>query len=366
MDPASAGIALQQCDGIGPRTALKILEHYDRLTDLFEEPAGHLRKLGFLSEDSIQLLCDNTFRAKARDEAERIEQLGGRVRVIGHDDYPRRLMRCADLPLVLITKGAADLDALRMVAVVGTRNISDYGRAACTRILEEIAPFGVTIVSGLAYGVDIWAHREALRMGIPTVACLAHGIDRIYPSHHGSEARKMLEAGGALISEFPLGTQPKRENFPERNRIIAGMSDATIVIESDRKGGSMITARIAASYNREVYAVPGRINDRYASGCNALIRGMEAQILLHGAQLAMDLGWKRKEGKKTRQLSLSIDLPEEQQKVFSLLQDGKPMHIDSIAVRTQLGRSALIKALFELEMNGVIRHRPGQQYVMNR
>ncbi len=357
-------IALGMIDGIGPVTALRLIRAMGSARAVFEHNPRELLSTKLIHERSLRDFTDRQLLARAAYEAEQIERLGGHVSSIGSQDYPARLAACEDAPIALFSKGERIWDQNKVIAVVGTRKVTDYGRRACVRLLEQLQPYGVVVVSGLAYGVDICAHREAMRLGLPTIACLAHGLDRIYPSVHAREAQRMLDEGGAWVTDFPVDTRPNRENFPERNRLIAGLADATIVIESDRKGGSMITARLAASYHREVFALPGRIDDPLSAGCNALVRNLEAQILTHGAQIALELGWKRSES-GGKQLNLLPDLVESQQKIYRILQAGRARHVDELQHATGAAYGELAKDLFEMELAGVIRHLPGKRYQLS-
>jgi len=288
------------------------------------------------------------------------------IKVLFYTDaaYPKRLKSCADAPALLYYKGTADLNHARIISIVGTRNATDYGKQLCKELIEDLKGYDVLIVSGLAYGIDICAHKESLRMDIPTVGVFAHGLDRIYPSQNKAVADKML-ANGGWLTDFPSGTVPDRENFPKRNRIVAGIADATIVVEANIKGGALITAEIANSYNRDVFAFPGRITDEYSTGCNFLIRNNKAALLTSGADLAYILGWEKPDGntKQKPQLSLPIDLTTNERLIFETIQQNAgQLGIDDLAIKTALPLSQLAMNLLNLEMQGFVRSLPGKTY----
>lgn len=364
IEPCIDAVMLARCEGIGPATVRKLIEHFGDASTVLRTSATALRTEGKLTDRTIAALADQALRAQCRRDVDEALRLGGRVLVPGDPEFPRRLLRCTDGPTVLYVVGQPELNASRMVSIVGTRQVSSYGREVCDKLIGELAPYGVTVVSGLAYGVDICAHRAALKFGLPTIGCLAHGIQRIYPTDHTTDARHMIESGGGWVSEFAPGVQPVRTNFPERNRVIAGLSDATIVIESGTKGGSMITAHIAASYHREVFAVPGPVTALTSSGCNALIRSLEAILLSHGAQVARELDWE-KGSPVARQLNLMLELTAAQRVVVDRLGSGGPRQVDFLAEDLRAAGFAaaeLPAALIQLEMQGLIRQLPGKRY----
>lgn len=355
-----AAIALARADGIGPTTAQKLMDHFGTAHAVFMAKDTDLKVIG-CQPKLIRSLRDQVNWNMALKEAEEVMNEGGEIHEKGSEGYPKKLMSCADAPIVLYTKGAVNPNMKRVIAIVGTRNSSPYGQQICEQLVRELHAYDVCVVSGLAFGIDIIAHREALNNGMPTIACLAHGIDRIYPSNHIAEAKNMLENGG-WVSEFPPHKKPVRQNFPSRNRIIAGMSDATIIVESNAKGGSMITARIAASYNREVFAVPGPLSSEVSKGPNFLIRNMEAQLLIDGKQVAEELGWEKCK-EPAQQMKLFLDLTDDERGVVDLL-SVKKMHVSLLELA--LKRPAnLSLTLLNLEMRSVIKLYPGQYYGMD-
>ncbi len=307
---------------------------------------------------------------KAEKEAEYAESKGIKCLSIGDKSYPARLKGCCDAPLVLFALGKCDLNARRIVSVVGTRHCSEYGKDICatlTRELSAIAP-GTLIISGLAYGIDINAHRGALAAGLPTVGVLAHGLDRIYPTLHRETARQMLETGG-LVTEFTTGTNPDKQNFVRRNRIIAGLADVTVVVESAAKGGGLITASVADSYGREVCAFPGRISDEFSTGCNRLIMENKARMITSAEDLVKALGWEDKSNPAATvpvELELFPDLNAEEQKIVDALEGCDGKQINLLTVETDIPVSRLMSVLFELEMRGIVRSLNGARYRLNR
>lgn len=306
----------------------------------------------------------------AEREVEYAEKNGIKCLSVGDADYPSRLKECADAPVVLFYKGTANLNARHIIAVVGTRHCTDYGREMCAALTQDLAAIapGTLVISGLAYGIDIHAHRGALKAGLPTVAVLAHGLDRIYPSLHRDTARKMLLDGG-LATEFPTGTNPDKQNFVSRNRIIAGLADATVVVESAEKGGGLITASIAQSYNRDVCAFPGRANDEYSAGCNRMIVENKAQMITSASDLANALCWDcAVVSKPDRSLEPKLfpDLSDDEKRVVSALEGSDGKQINLLTVETNIPVNQLMTMLFKLEMQGVVKSLNGARYKLNK
>lgn len=282
---------------------------------------------------------------------------------ISDPDYPSRLKECDDAPVLFYYKGTANLNAPKILSIVGTRRITDYGRQQTEALIEGLSREypDLLIVSGLAYGVDICAHRNALKYHLPTVGVLAHGLDRIYPPMHRATAVEMLQCGG-LLTDFPSGTDPDRPNFVKRNRIVAGLADATVVVESAEKGGSLITADIAFSYGREVYTFPGRVTDEHSKGCNALIRQNKAGLITCADDLITALGWDLLTYRQPKQTELCFDLTEDETRIVDCLRKEKEQQINELALLLSLPVHQLSPLLFELEMKGVVKNLPGGRY----
>lgn len=301
---------------------------------------------------------------RAESEMEFIEKNKIQCLTYGDEAYPSRLRECEDAPIVLFFKGNLDFNRLHFVSIVGTRRITPYGKLVTDELVRELAAgcLDIVIVSGLAYGVDIRAHRAALANGLPTVAVLAHGLDRIYPYMHRDTAVKMLDNGG-LLTEFLPGTSPERYNFVSRNRIVAGLSDATIVVESAAKGGSLITAELAADYSRDCFAIPGRPSDEYSAGCNNLIRDNKAGLINSADDFLQAMGWATEVRKtKDTQLPLFPQLNEDEKLIVSLLSERGDLHVNTIVVASGMPVGKVTSLLFELEMKGVVRQMVGGMY----
>jgi DNA processing protein len=263
--------------------------------------------------------------------------------------------------MLLYYKGKADLNAPKVVGVVGTRNISDYGKYVTENVIEELSADNVLIVSGLAYGVDAAAHRAALKYDLATVGVLGHGMQTVYPAENRKLSQKMLEKGGVL-TEFISGTKPDRENFPQRNRIVAGMVDCLLVVESALKGGAMITAEIANSYDREVFAVPGRVGDIYSEGCNHLIKINKANLLTNTADIRYIMRWDVDTKVVAKQMRMFRDFSEDEKKIMDVFGDNRTVHLDDIIVGSELPPSKIASVLLSLEFDGILTALPGKRY----
>lgn len=357
-------LALTQIPQIGDIVAKELIRHFGKASDIFKARPRELEKItgiGAVRANAIKQFAD--FR---KTEEEMIFMHKFNIRPLFYTDptYPQRLQHCVDAPVMLYFRGNADLNASRIVNIVGTRRPSEYGKKICKEIVEELGREQITVVSGLAYGIDVIAHQAALACNTPTIGILAHGLDRMYPAEHYEVARKMMTNGG-LLTDFMSGTTPDKQNFPRRNRIVAGMADVTIVIESGEKGGSLITADIAASYNRDVMAVPGRINDERSAGCLQLVRTHKAAILTGAGDVMEIMGWQEREQKETvRQKELFIPLNPEEQQLIALFQHKKQLHIDEIYRACQLPGSQVAATLLNLEIQALVKALPGNCYAL--
>ena len=280
--------------------------------------------------------------------------------------YPKRLKWCDDAPVILYTQGNFKFDGRPLLAMVGTRNATSYGLEFCEDFIRDLVPYSPVIVSGLAYGIDIKCHREAMKMGLSTLALVGHGLDRLYPSLHTRDANRMKEQG-AIISEFMSGVKPDRENFPKRNRIVAGMCDAVLVVEANIKGGALITAKIANSYNREVFAVPGRLGDAFSSGCNHLIKSNKASMITGVKDLEYMLNWEKLESRTSVQRELPLDLSAEEELVLKELNSaGGTLELSELSHHCEIGISKALQILLKLELKGLIISNPGKIYKLCR
>lgn len=340
-------------------SAAAVMEHRNNIRDIIPDASQRL----------VEMLRDtDTMYARAEEELAFDQAHGIRPLTPSDPDYPHRLAECEDAPLVVYYKGNADLNQSRVINIVGTRKCTTYGQDLIRRFvtdLTELCPH-VLVVSGLAYGVDICAHRKALETGLETVAVLAHGLDTIYPNSHRATAVAMLSQGG-LLTEFMTRTNADKINFVRRNRIVAGMSDACILVESAAHGGGLITAEISREYGRDVFAFPGRVGDSYSEGCNNLIRDNGAALLTDAASFVRTMGWegdaalaKAREEGIDRQLF--ADLSDEEQKVVAVLQGNNDLHLNMLAVQAGIPVNRLTGVLFELEMKGIVRTHAGGMY----
>ena len=305
---------------------------------------------------------------RAEVELKYMEEHKIRAYTLLDDDYPQRLLECADAPLVLYYIGNADLNQQKIISIVGTRQITNYGKDICRKFIRELHEMcpQILIVSGLAYGVDICAHRESLANGMNTLGVLAHGLNQIYPYHHRDTATMMVEHGG-LLTEFMTQTNADKVNFVRRNRIVAGMSDSTIVIESAAKGGSLITAEIAQGYDRAVFAFPGNVNQPFSEGCNNLIRDNGAGLISNAEDFVKAMGWQndamlRQALTEGIERQLFPELSPEEQKIVSLLQQTNDLQLNILSVKTSIPINQITALLFQLEMKGVVKALAGGMY----
>ena len=354
-------LALQKAEGIGDINAKKLLKFCGSAEAVFKEKASNLLKIDGVGTHKLKGLKDkNLLLAKAEKELAFIQKNNIQALTFLDSNYPERLKHAVDSPLVLFQKGNIEFKQQRIISIVGTRNITNYGKTFLKNLITDIAKYNPLIVSGLAYGIDILAHQLALENNLQTVAVLAHGLDHIYPSKHHNEATKMQKNGG-LITDFWSGTKPERNNFVKRNRIVAGLSQATIVIESAEKGGSLITADLANSYNRDVFALPGRTSDLYSRGCNNLIKTNKAALLQSGKDLAYLLNWEELP-KKTIQKQLFVELDTSETLLYNyLLKEGKQT-LDIIALHNNLPIFKVSSLLLNMELKGVIRPLHGKMF----
>lgn len=352
-------IALTQLHGFGSIKTKQLLQSLGNEEVVFKIPLKELsRKTGF-SLDALKKMKREEALQESIHILNSLEQ--HQIDFIFYTDsrYPRRLKQCDDAPLMLYARGNADLNNTRFVAVVGTRDASAYGKRICTELIQSFAGTNIVVVSGMAYGIDITIHQLCLQYGVETIGVMAHGLEIVYPHLHRSTAVKMMGKGG-LISEYPPNTKPDRENFPMRNRIVAGMCDATIVVESKVKGGSLITAELANDYSRDVFAYPGNIFDENSEGCNVLISTNKAHLIRSGSDFLKKMGWDL-QVKSPVQRSIFPSLTQEEQHIVRLLENEGQMNIDTMAMQLNVPSSTLSVLLFQLEMNGLITAIPGNR-----
>jgi DNA processing protein len=354
-------ISLTRVPQVGSIHARTLIQHFGSAESVFKSPAHALEKIEGIGK--IRARSIRTFHDFAGSEKEMVflQRYGIRALPIGDADYPQRLLSAYDAPVLLYYKGNADLNAERVISIVGTRRNSEYGKQITEKIIQDLAPYGVVIVSGLAFGIDAIAHKSALKQGLPTVAVLAHGLASLYPSEHGQLSKQMLKQGG-LLTEFISHVKAEKHHFPIRNRIVAGISDCTLVTETAVKGGSMITADLANGYHKEVFALPGRTTDFKSAGCNWLIRNNQAILLENAMDLVKMMGWEEKSRSEKIQGDLFIALTDVEQRIVDLLKEREQMHIDVINATTGFPNSRNAGALLELEMKDLISSMPGRIY----
>lgn len=356
-------IGISLIPGIGSVTARNLIAYIGSVEGVFQEKEKALMKIPGVGEINAQKVVRQNVLNRARAEVEFILKNNIQTYFYLDENYPVRLKSCSDSPIILFYKGTANLNAERIISVVGTRNGTAYGKDVCDEMMRAFSErnYSVLVISGLAYGIDIFAHKACLKYNIPTVGVFAHGLDTIYPALHAPIAAKMLENGG-LLSDFVSNTKIDRQNFLRRNRIIAGLADATVVVESAEKGGALVTADIANSYNRDVFAFPGRSTDLYSKGCNKIIKLNEAVLIESQADLERAMNWDIKAAQtKAFQTSLFVELTPEEQKLVDLLKAGDRF-IDEITVETQLPMSKVSTLLLGLEFKGLISSLPGKMY----
>jgi len=356
-------IAISLIPGIGPVTARNLIAYVGSVEGVFREKEKNLQKIPGVGEVNAQRVAGQDVIERAKREVDFI--LKNKIQTFFYldDNYPARLKNCSDAPIVLYFKGNADLNQRRIISVVGTRNATNYGKELCDELIRNFSEksYRVLVVSGLAYGIDVHAHKACLKYNVSTVGVFAHGLDTIYPSLHAAVASKMLENGG-LLSDFVSETKIDRNNFLRRNRIIAGLADATVVVESAEKGGALVTADIANSYNRDVFAFPGRSSDLYSRGCNKLIKFNEAVLIENLADIEKAMNWDMKTtSAKVFQTALFMELTPEEQKLVDLLKGGDRF-VDEITIETQLPMSRVSALLLGLEFKGLVLSLPGKMY----
>ena len=357
-------LALSFVPEVGAKRGMALLKHFGAVKDIFKAPLKELKKIDGITEERARAFKNEAVLQRAEQELSFVQKKGIQVMLMTDSNYPQRLTHCNDAPLLLYYKGNADLNADKVVAIVGTRKNTEYGLKLCETLVEGLqTQDNIIVVSGLAYGIDAIAHKKSVELGVPTVAGLGHGLDMIYPASNKHLAKDMQENGG-LLTEFPSGTTPDRTNFPMRNRIVAGISDVTVIVESDKAGGSLITAYMASGYNREVAAFPGRVSDSKSAGCNDLIRSNIAAMITGPADLLELMNWNQGAKPKAVQKQLFLNLSTEEQKIIDILQTKDSVHADDLYYQTGLGGSQLAATLLQLEMQGLIKTLPGKHYRM--
>ncbi len=354
-------LALQRIPNLGDVMAKKLLGKIGSAEGIFKEKKSRLLKIEGIGAITLSGLNPKVQLDEAEEEMEFIEKNGIDYRYFLDDKYPEKLKHCLDGPILFFQKGNIDLKGKKLISIVGTRNMTSYGEAFCEKLIEDIAPLNPVIISGLAYGVDICAHKAAIKNNLQNIACLGHGLDKMYPKTHRKYVQD-IQSNGGLITDFWSLDSFLPVNFLKRNRIIAGLSEATVVVESAEKGGSLVTADIANSYNREVFAVPGRVTDSQSRGCNNLIKHQKAQVVTSAADVIYQLGWELKPQLKPRQTQLFVELEEEEKIVYRFLKEKEKELLDIIAIECSLPVFKVATLLMNMELKGVVRPLPGKLF----
>lgn len=352
-------VALTMIPDLGPVRTGILIAHFGNAQSVFNATFNQISALEGIGTISARTIKEWAGFEDAREELLFMAKHNVHAFFITDPNYPARLLNCYDPPPLLYFRGNADLNQARILSIIGTRNNTEYGKQVTEQLVQSLQPYNVIIVSGLAFGIDSIAHKAALHCGIPTIGVLGHGLDTLYPYQNRTLAKEMVRNGG-LLTEFPRNTRPDRHNFPRRNRIVAGMADATVVIETASKGGSMITAELAAGYNRDVFAVPGRITDAKSAGCNQLVSQNRAIPFSGADQLLETLGWSEKKKTSRKQKSLFADLSPDEEVIVGILREKGTIPVDELALRSGFSSSRIASALLRLEIENVVMSLPGK------
>jgi DNA processing protein len=356
-------IALSLLPRIGPKLARSLVAYTGSVEAIFTDKKNHLLKVPGIGDGTVSQIDFSSILESAKKELELIEKENIRWHFYLDKDYPRRLNECEDSPVVIFYKGDNCFDAEKSISIVGTRRSTNYGDSLCEKLVSELAEMfpELVIVSGFAYGIDIASHKAAFKSKLPTVAVFGHGLDTVYPAFHRKYIHQVLE-NGAIVSEFTSQKKLDPGNFVSRNRIIAGLSDATVVVESGEKGGALITADMANSYNRDVFAFPGRVGDMVSKGCNNLIKQNNAILIESAADLVTSLRWDTKKTGVAVQKMLFDELTEEESQVLTVIQNIQPVNLDQIAQEVKLPVSKVSATLLNMEFKGLIKALPGKAF----
>lgn len=354
-------LALKKAPLIGDIMAKKLIRTFGTAAAIFEQSYRDIAAIEGIGDKKAQFIKIKDLVSRAAAELKFIEENNLKYRVYYNDDYPERLKYCVDSPIIFFENGNIDWHNPYTLSVVGTRQITSHGAAFLEKFIAEIAALKPTIISGYAYGVDILAHKLAIEHGLQTIAVMAHGLDQTYPRNHAAHNNDVKNNGG-FISDFWSTDTFDRKNFLGRNRIIAGLSEATVVIESAEKGGSLVTADLASDYNREVFAVPGRITDKYAMGCNSLIKQAKAHMLTKTADIPYILGWQ--ESKVAVQKQLFVELTDDEKLIYAFLKEHEKELLDIIALNLKMPVHKMASILMSMELKGVVKPLPGKLFML--
>lgn len=362
-------LALHQITGVGDKLIKQLISYCGSADRVFKTPKGKLLKVPGVGEVTVAAILEGRSFEFAEKEIAKAEKTGTEIIFYLDKKYPLRLKHVEDAPGILYYQGNASLNPLKTVGIVGTRKATPYGKEMVEQLIHELIPHQPLIISGLAYGIDIHAHKQSLKNNLQTIGVMGSGMDVIYPATHRETAQKMLEQGG-LLTENCFGTKPDAHHFPARNRIIAGLCDALIVVEAAEKGGALITAEIANSYNKDVFAIPGSLGETYSEGCNKLIKTNKANLYTSVKDLEYIMNWSVENQEFQKKKSHAFDLdafdPEEQLVIQVLQQKDIPAMIDELTIRTSLSPGKLASLLLQLEFKGVIKSLPGKLFALSK
>ncbi|HKC34858.1 MAG TPA: DNA-processing protein DprA [Chitinophagaceae bacterium] len=361
-------LALTEVPNIGCVHAKILVQEFGPAEKIFKAKQQLLERIEGIGEIRARSIKAFSNFSNAEEEIKFIEKYKIKPLFLTDKNYPKRLLNCYDSPTLLFYKGDADLNASKVIAIIGTRNHTEYGKQQTEKLVKELSSQSILVLSGMAFGIDAIAHKTALKNDLATVGVLGHGLDQIYPPEHSSLAKDMLKQGGGLLTEFRSKTKPDKHNFPTRNRIVAGMSDATVVIETGEKGGSMITAELANGYNKDVFALPGRLTDNKSAGCNFLIRNNKAMLLTGAEELIEVMGWEEKAKRlkeKKSQREIFIELSKDEKIIVDILKEKDLVHVDELNFKSGLSNSSMAAAILNLELQGVVVTLPGKLYRLN-
>ncbi|TND09500.1 MAG: DNA processing protein [Bacteroidetes bacterium] len=365
FDEPLSRIALSLVPNIGPVLARKLVSHCGSASAVFHEKKRLLERIQGIGVATASAVNDHRVFWRAEEELGFIEKNKIQTWFFLDNEYPRRLKHCYDAPVILYHIGNTNFNNTRVVGIVGTRRVTPYGADLCEKLIRELEPYNVLVVSGLAYGVDSIAHKTAVECGLQTVGVLAHGLDNLYPNENRGLAKKMIKNGG-LLTEYTSNTNPDRENFPSRNRIVAGLLDALIVVESGVEGGSLITVEYAINYNRDVFAFPGAVGEERSAGCNKIIRTHKAGLIESGADLARIMSWELNDIRKpSPQPALPIALDPEEEKIVNSMRGQGNLYLDEISSVSGISMSRAASILLHLEFTGIVKSLPGKLYRLN-
>jgi len=359
-------IGITLIKGIGNNLAKNLIAYIGSVEGVFTEKQQNLAKIPGIGELLSKEIVSQNILKRSEQEIEFINKNKIQTNYFTDRDYPYRLKECPDSPIMIYSKGNCNLNNGKFVAIVGTRNATESGKENCKKLIVDLASVqpNTTIVSGLAYGIDICAHKTAIDSGLITIGVIGHGLDRIYPASHRPTAVKMVQ-NGALLTEYLSQTNPDKQNFVQRNRIIAGLCDAILVVESANKGGALITAEIANDYNRDVFAFPGRVNDEWSKGCNGLIKNNKASLIESAEDILKFMNWEKQNSSSMYniQTALFLDLSDEEQGIISTLrQNTDGVQVNELALKLVTPVSRISSLLLELEFKGLVKCLPGGMY----